>query len=82
MAWAAVVAQDVGLADGDTICWACHAPFLFLAVFLGLPALPQQQPDPDSPLFRVTENLVQADAVVTDKSGNVISESHARRFEI
>jgi VWFA-related protein len=53
-----------------------------LAFLLSFPVAPQQQPDPDSPLIRVTVNLVQLDAIVTDKSGQVITDLTAADFDI
>jgi len=41
----------------------------------------QQQPAPDD-VVRITTNLVQIDAVVTDKSGNHIKDLVARDFEV
>jgi VWFA-related protein len=54
-----------------------------LALLLfALPAVPQQQPDADSPLIRVTVNLVQVDAIVTDKSGHVVTDLSPEEFEV
>lgn len=53
-----------------------------LALLPFLLALPAQQPDPDSPLIRVTVNLVQVDAIVTDKSGQVVTDLTPNDFEI
>ena len=41
----------------------------------------QQQPAPDD-VVRITTNLVQIDAVVTDKSGNPIKDLSASDFEV
>ena len=41
----------------------------------------QQQQAPDD-VVRITTNLVQIDAVVTDKSGNQIKDLGARDFEV
>ena len=41
----------------------------------------QQQPPPDD-VVRITTNLVQIDAVVTDKSGNQIKNLSASDFEV
>ena len=53
-----------------------------LALLPFLLCLPAQQPDPDSPLIRVTVNLVQVDAIVTDKSGQVVTDLSPDDFEI
>ena len=41
----------------------------------------QQQPEPDD-VVRITTNLVQIDAVVTDKSGNQIKDLSASDFQV
>ena len=53
-----------------------------LALLSVLLTLPAQQPDPDAPLIRVTVNLVQVDAIVTDKSGHVVTDLAPDDFEI
>jgi VWFA-related protein len=51
-------------------------------LLLALPVAPQQQPDADSALIRVTVSLVQVDAIVTDKSGRVVTDLAPDEFEI
>jgi VWFA-related protein len=53
-----------------------------LALLSVLLTLPAQQPDPDAPLIRVTVNLVQVDAIVTDKSGHVVTDLSPDDFEL
>lgn len=53
-----------------------------LLVIIGLAALAQTPPSADAPLIRVNVNLVQLDAVVTDKSGRVITDLEPGEFEI
>ncbi len=55
---------------------------LAFALLLSIPASPQRQPDPDSPLIRVTVSLVQLDAIVTDKSGKVLTDLAPDEFQI
>jgi len=46
------------------------------------PVLAQQQQQAPDDVVRITTNLVQIDAVVTDKSGNQIKDLGARDFEV
>jgi hypothetical protein len=52
-----------------------------LGTIAPVPAQQQQQPAPDD-VVRITTNLVQIDAVVTDKSGNPIKDLRASDFEV
>jgi VWFA-related protein len=52
-----------------------------LGTIAPVPAQQQQQPAPDD-VVRITTNLVQLDAVVTDKSGNQIKDLSASDFEV
>ena len=53
-----------------------------LALLSVLLTLPAQQPDSEAPLIRVTVNLVQVDAIVTDKSGHVVTDLSPDDFEL
>ena len=52
-----------------------------LGTIAPVPAQQQQQPPADD-VVRITTNLVQIDAVVTDKSGNPIKDLRASDFEV
>ena len=64
------------------------ATVLYFAIASVLPAQspPQRQPQPSTPseneVVRVTTNLVQIDAVVTDKDGKQVTDLRAEDFEI
>ncbi|HEX8072829.1 MAG TPA: VWA domain-containing protein [Pyrinomonadaceae bacterium] len=56
---------------------------LALVAALAAPAFTQQPtPAPDEDVVRITTNLVQLDAVVTDKNGRQVTDLRAEEFEV
>lgn len=53
-----------------------------LYLLSAIAAWTQQAPSPDEPLIRVTVNLVQVDAVVTGRDGNIVTDLQPGDFEI
>jgi VWFA-related protein len=63
-----------------------HVTMVVLAV-LAVPSratssLPQERPADSQPVFRASTELVQVDAVVTDKDGHYVTDLRAEDFEI
>jgi len=67
--------------------------FVLLAVLLLNPHVPAQTPAPSAPtsqdkpatgdeVVRITTNLIQVDAIVTDKNGNLVTDLKPEDFEI
>jgi len=65
-------------------CILTFLTFLFLLSFSAFAQVPQPDvpPDQDDDVVKISTTLIQIDAVVTDKKGNVVTDLTANDFEI
>ena len=70
------------LPDPHKVASILWVQILCITVFAQQPAPPKPSPTPDDDVIRITTNVVQIDAIVTDKKGKFVTDLQVEDFEI
>ena len=70
------------LPDPHKVASILWVPILCITAFAQQPSPPKPSPTPDDDVIRITTNVVQIDAIVTDKKGKFVTDLRLEDFEI